>query len=65
VKLDKKDDVLYTSPTIPVGSELKGLKLDKELSAGNYDAVVVYHLVDENDKEVSSVAFTIVIHVLE
>ena len=43
------DELLYSSPLIPVGSELRNIKLEKELAKGEYDAVVMYTLVDEKN----------------
>lgn len=57
------DELLYSSPLIPVGSEIQGIKLDKELAKGEYDAVVMYTLVDESEKEVSQAGFNITISV--
>lgn len=57
------NELLYSSPMLPVGTELKNFKLDKELPAGEYDAVVMYTMVDENLEEVSSVGFKVTITV--
>ena len=57
------DELLYSSPILPVGSEIQNIKLDKQLSAGNYDAVVMYTLVNEAYEEVSTVGFRITISV--
>lgn len=57
------NELLYSSPMLPVGTELKNFKLDKELPAGEYDAVVMYTMVDENQEEVSSVGFKVTITV--
>lgn len=57
------NDLLYSSPILPVGTDIDNIKLDKELAAGEYSAVVMYTLVDEDDKEVSSVGFNITISV--
>lgn len=55
--------VIFKSPYLPVGSSLENIKLDTPLSAGVYDTVLTYHLVDKENKEVStlSVALTIII----
>ena len=58
------DELLYSSPMLPVGTEIKNIKLDKELQKGEYDAVVMYTLVDENEEEVSTAGFTITISVV-
>ncbi len=58
------NELLYSSPILPVGTELEDIKLDKELPAGEYPAVVMYTLVDEDNKEVSTVGFDITISVI-
>lgn len=59
------NEKLYSSPMLPVGTDISNIKLDKELSAGEYDAVVMYTLVDENYEEVSTVGFNITISVMQ
>ena len=60
---DQTGELLYSSPILPVGSEIRDIKLDKELSAGDYDALVMYTLVNEAYEEVSTVGFRIKISV--
>ena len=57
------DELLYSSPMLPVGTELNNIKLEKELQKGEYDAVVQYTLVGEENEEVSTVGFNITISV--
>lgn len=57
------NELLYSSPMLPVGTDIRNIKLEKELQKGEYDAVVMYTLVDENNKEVSTVGFNITISV--
>lgn len=57
------DELLYSSPILPVGSEIRDIKLNKELPAGDYDAVVMYTLVNEDYKEISTVGFRITISI--
>lgn len=63
VYIDQTEELIYSSPILPVGSEIRGIKLDKELSAGDYDAIVMYTLVNEDYEEVSTVGFRITITV--
>ena len=56
-------EMVYSSPYIPVGEELTGITLEKQLAAGDYDAVVTYHLVDENHEELSNVSVSVVLHI--
>ena len=57
------EEVLYSSPMLPVGTELRNIKLEKELPKGEYDAVVMYTLVNEKNEEVCTVGFNITISV--
>ena len=63
LKLESTGEMLYSSPYIPVGSELKGVEMDHQIDPGTYDAVVTYHLVDDNEQEISSVNVGIMINV--
>lgn len=60
---DNEEEAIYQSPILPRGSELNDIALDTVLPAGNYDCVMVYHLVDENQNTLSTlrVAFTIIV----
>jgi uncharacterized protein YxeA len=64
VRDDDSEEIIYESATIPVGSEVNGITLDKKLSMGTHPATVIYHLVDEDGEEVSTTAFTITIQVV-
>ncbi len=57
------NELLYSSPLLPVGTEIRNIKLDKKLAAGEYKAVVMYSLVDDDEQEVSSAGFNITISV--
>lgn len=56
-------ETIYSSPYIPVGSEMSGLTLDKELDPGTYETVMVYHLVDDDHNEKSRVSVALTIYV--
>lgn len=64
----KKDteELLYSSPVLPVGTDLKNFKLDQELPAGDYQATVMYQLLEdaESQEEISRAGFVVTIHVL-
>jgi len=51
---EDENNAIYKSPIIPRGAELENIKLDTELKAGTYDCVLVYHLIDENQNETST-----------
>lgn len=63
VNLEEDNTLVYSSPYIPVGEELKEIKLTENLPAGDYPAVVTYHLVDDDHKELSNVAVTVTLHI--
>ena len=65
VVLKDTNELIYSSPFIPVGSFIKGFALDKELSKGTYIAECQYHLVDDNDEEVSNFNVNVTITVEE
>lgn len=49
------NETIYESDIIPVGSHLKNITLDKELPDGSYDCVMTYHLLDDDDNDISTV----------
>lgn len=60
---EQEDEPIYQSPVIPRGSELDEIILDKPLDTGTHDCILIYHLVDEEQKTVSTlrVALTIIV----
>lgn len=61
--LEESGDLVYSSPYIPVGAELREITLDEELSAGDYPAIVTYHLVDDDHEELSTVSVAVTLHI--
>jgi hypothetical protein len=49
-----EEHVLYKSPVIPRGGELRDIVFEEKLEAGTYPCVVIYHLVDENQETLST-----------
>jgi hypothetical protein len=66
VYLEGSDEPIYSSPIMPVGTNLNNIKLDKELEAGDYRATVMYTLLTdlETQEEISQAGFLINIKVL-
>ncbi|SDB28758.1 hypothetical protein SAMN02910298_01395 [Pseudobutyrivibrio sp. YE44] len=64
VMADDESNVIYKSPVLPRGSEIKTIALDTPLDAGTYDCVCIYHLIDEEQKTVSTlrIGITIVVN---
>lgn len=59
VTLADTDELVYSSPYIPVGSKVSNFALDSDLDPDTYDAIVTYHLVDDNKEEVSNLAVSV------
>lgn len=57
-------ELVYSSPYIPVGSTLEHPALIVDLDAGDYDGICVYHLVDDNNVELSTVSVAVTLHIL-
>ncbi len=56
------EETIFESPIIPVGSHMEEITLDKDLDAGTYDCVLVYHLMDEEyENEISTVRVSVTI----
>jgi len=62
--LDETDELIFSSPFIPVGASLDILKLTKEVPVGNHPATVTYYLVDDNLNEVSNVSVAVLLRIL-
>jgi hypothetical protein len=64
VLAEDEDQVIYKSPVIPRGGELQNIALDTPLEAGTYDCVCIYHLIDDEQKTISTlrVAVTIIVN---
>lgn len=61
--LEEDNTVVFSSPYIPVGEKLDEIVLTEDLAAGDYPAVVTYHLVDDDHKELSRVSVTVTLHI--
>lgn len=63
VNLEGTNELVYSSPYIPVKAHLDEIKLTSNLAAGTYPAIVTYHLVDEDHSELSTVAVTVTLYI--
>ena len=61
VELADSGEVILESPVIPRGSHMENITLDKDLDAGTYDCVLIYHLIDENQDTVGTLRMTLTI----
>ena len=55
------EETIYESPIIPVGSWLEDITLDSSLPNGTFPCFITYHLLDEEDKSISTVKLTLTI----
>lgn len=53
--IDETGEVIYSSPILELGAKINAFSLEKPLDAGTYSCTVVYHLVDENQNELTTV----------
>jgi hypothetical protein len=54
LQLRDTEEVIYESPVIPLGGTLDNITLNRNLAAGSYDCVMIYHLVDEYQRTLST-----------
>lgn len=56
-------ETIYQSPVIPLGGTLRNFMLDTDLDAGTYDCTCVYHLIDDNQRTLTTLnmAMTVVV----
>lgn len=59
----KTGETVYASPILPVGTHIDNIVLDSKLSAGTYDCVCTYNLLDENDEPISNVSVTVTLNI--
>lgn len=52
-------ETVYESPILPVGSHLDEIVLDTALEAGTYDCILTYHLLDEEEQDISTLQLTV------
>jgi hypothetical protein len=55
---DDLEEPIYESPIIPLGAELDQISLNRELPAGEYECVMKYHLVDEDQNTLDTLTVT-------
>lgn len=63
IVLSETDETIFTSPTLPVGSHLENITLDKALEKGKHDCVLTYHLLDDNGNATSKLNLKLTIQV--
>lgn len=63
IALDSSGEEIYRSPYLDLGAQLRDIALDKELEQGDYNAIITYHLVDDDFNELSSVSMYMMISI--
>jgi len=54
VTINDTGEVIYTSDLLPLGSQVKEVRLNRELESGTYPATIHIHMVDEDGSPVES-----------
>ena len=65
VTLADTEETILASPILLVGSYLDNITLDTVLSAGTYDCIVTYHLLDGEDRSIATLKLTLTIVIEE
>lgn len=65
VTLADTGETILASPILPVGSHLDNITLDTTLSAGTYDCLCTYHLLDDENNSISTLKLTLKIVIEE
>ncbi len=63
IVLDDSGEEIFHSPYLELGAQLKDISLDKELEQGDYNAIITYHLVDDDFNELSNVSMYMTISI--
>lgn len=63
IVLDGSEEEIYHSPYLELGAQLRDIALDKELEQGDYNAIINYHLVDNDFNELSNVSMYMLISI--
>jgi flagellar basal body-associated protein FliL len=61
--LSDTNELIYSSPFIPVGAKLENFALDARVPAGEYAGVVTYHLVDDDYQELTTVSVGVTLRI--
>jgi hypothetical protein len=62
--LPDTNELIYSSPFIPVGAKLENFALNADLPAGEYTPTVIYHLVDDDFQEITTVSVSVSLRIL-
>jgi hypothetical protein len=57
------DELIYSSPFIPVGAKLEKFALDTQVPKGEHKGIVTYHLVDDAYQELTTVSVGVTLRI--
>ena len=63
VALRNTAQIIYASPVLPVGTYLDEIVLDTDLDPGSYDCTLTYHLVDDDQNDLSTLTLALMVRV--
>ena len=63
VFMEDRNEVVYSSPYIPLGAELKNFALDTKVEAGVHPALVTYYLVDDDYNTITNVSVYVTLNI--
>lgn len=63
VQLADTGEVILQSPVIPRGAYMEHITLDKDLPAGSYNCIIIYYLVDAEQRVQGDLRMTLQIEV--
>jgi hypothetical protein len=55
LQVDETGDIVYSSPVLELGAKIQNFALDKPLEKGTYECTVIYHLIDDDQNELTHV----------
>lgn len=55
LQVDQTGEIVYSSPILALGARIDKFALDTPLDKGEYVCTVIYHLVDEDENELTKV----------
>lgn len=65
ITLADTEETILASPILPIGSYLDNITLDTVLSAGTYDCLCTYHLLDDENISIATLKLTLTIVIEE
>ena len=55
LQVDETGEIVYSSPVLELGAKIQNFALDKPLEKGEYECTIIYHLVDDEQNELTHV----------